>query len=96
MSRHGRKVPVSFYHRFAADTLAFAKKVAKGGYDIKSVKLSLHPSLSSIGGNESLSLPPLRELTLTNCRIGTEFFSDNLSIITSPTFKSHIPKRVSE
>ena len=30
MSRHGRKVPVSFYHRFATDTLAFAKKVAKG------------------------------------------------------------------
>ena len=30
MSRHQRKVPVSFYHRFARDTRAFAERYAKG------------------------------------------------------------------
>ena len=30
MSRHQRKVPVSFYHRFARDTGAFAERYAKG------------------------------------------------------------------
>lgn len=30
MSRHGRKVPASFYYRFAQDTAAFADKYAKG------------------------------------------------------------------
>lgn len=30
MSRHGRKVPVGFYHRFAQDARAFADKVANG------------------------------------------------------------------
>lgn len=30
MSRHGRKVPVGFYHRFAKDARAFADKVANG------------------------------------------------------------------
>ncbi|PPR03751.1 hypothetical protein CVT26_005791 [Gymnopilus dilepis] len=30
MSRHNRKVPVSFYHRFARDACAFAEKYARG------------------------------------------------------------------
>lgn len=30
MSRHQRKVPVTFYHRFARDTRAFAERYAKG------------------------------------------------------------------
>lgn len=30
MSRHGRKVPVSFYHRFAQDAQKFADKVSCG------------------------------------------------------------------
>ncbi|KAK1222832.1 histone deacetylase [Marasmius sp. AFHP31] len=30
MSRHGRKVPTSFFHRFTADTCRFADKYAKG------------------------------------------------------------------
>jgi histone deacetylase HOS3 len=30
MSRHQRKVPVSFYHRFARDAKKFAHTVAKG------------------------------------------------------------------
>ncbi|THU95903.1 Arginase/deacetylase, partial [Dendrothele bispora CBS 962.96] len=30
MSRHGRKVPTSFYHRFAQDALVFAEQYAKG------------------------------------------------------------------
>lgn len=30
MSRHGRKVPASFYHRFARDTRVFANKHANG------------------------------------------------------------------
>lgn len=30
MSRHGRKVPTSFYHRFAVDTCIFADKFARG------------------------------------------------------------------
>ncbi|KAF8891918.1 histone deacetylase domain-containing protein [Gymnopilus junonius] len=30
MSRHNRKVPVSFYHRFARDACAFADRYAKG------------------------------------------------------------------
>lgn len=30
MSRHQRKVPVSFYHRFARDTRLFAERYAKG------------------------------------------------------------------
>ena len=30
MSRHGRKVPVSFYHRFTRDACAFADKFARG------------------------------------------------------------------
>lgn len=71
----------------------FVDGVRKGEYDIPSVNLSLHPLLSPIAGNESPSLPSLRELTLKNCRFGTEFFSDNLDIFTSPTFKSlHLEK----
>lgn len=30
MSRHQRKVPTSFYHRFARDARAFAQRYAKG------------------------------------------------------------------
>ena len=30
MSRHQRKVPTSFYHRFARDTRAFAEQYARG------------------------------------------------------------------
>lgn len=30
MSRHGRKVPTSFYHRFAQDACAFADQYAQG------------------------------------------------------------------
>jgi histone deacetylase HOS3 len=30
MSRHGRKVPVSFYRRFAEDARQFAEKYARG------------------------------------------------------------------
>lgn len=30
MSRHGRKVPVSFFHRFTADVTAFANQYAQG------------------------------------------------------------------
>lgn len=30
MSRHGRKVPTSFYHRFTVDARAFADRHAKG------------------------------------------------------------------
>lgn len=30
MSRHGRKVPTSFYHRFTVDTRAFADKYSQG------------------------------------------------------------------
>ena len=30
MSRHGRKVPASFYHRFTQDAAAFAERHAQG------------------------------------------------------------------
>jgi histone deacetylase HOS3 len=30
MSRHGRRVPTSFYHRFARDARSFADKYAQG------------------------------------------------------------------
>jgi histone deacetylase HOS3 len=30
MSRHGRKVPTSFYHRFTVDACAFANRYAQG------------------------------------------------------------------
>lgn len=30
MSRHGRKVPTSFYHRFTKDACNFADRFAKG------------------------------------------------------------------
>lgn len=30
MSRHGRKVPTSFYHRFTQDACSFAERYAQG------------------------------------------------------------------
>jgi len=30
MSRHGRKVPTSFYHQFTRDAVAFAERYARG------------------------------------------------------------------
>lgn len=69
------------------DPCIFSKN-SKKGIDIPSVKLALHPLLSPVVENETSTHPYLYDLTLRNCRIGTEFFTDNLSLFTSPTFES--------
>ncbi|KAI0087016.1 histone deacetylase domain-containing protein [Irpex rosettiformis] len=58
MSRHGRKVPVSFYHRFAQDARAFADKVAngriisvlEGGYSDKALTSGTLAHISGLSG----------------------------------------------
>lgn len=84
---------LSIAYAYIFSSRAVIAKITEGSYDIPSTKLALHPLLSYIGGNDSLSPPPLHELILTNCQLGTEFLSDNLRILTSPTFKMlHLEK----
>lgn len=58
----------------------------KDDYDIPSVRLAVHPLIAS--GNNTLSLPPLRTLTLMNCRLGTEFLLENRDVFNLPTFEN--------
>ncbi|KAI0696429.1 histone deacetylase domain-containing protein [Cytidiella melzeri] len=58
MSRHGRKVPVGFYHRFARDAQAFADKFAngrlisvlEGGYSDKALTSGVMAHVSGLAG----------------------------------------------
>jgi histone deacetylase HOS3 len=58
MSRHGRKVPVGFYHRFAQDARMFADKwangriisVLEGGYSDKALTSGAMAHVSGLVG----------------------------------------------
>ncbi len=61
MSRHGRKVPTSFYHRFARDTITFAEVFAKGrlvsvlegGYSDRALTSGVMAHICGLAGGES-------------------------------------------
>ncbi len=62
MSRHGRRVPTSFYYRFAKDTLAFANKYAngrvisvlEGGYSDRALTSGAMAHLCGLSGIEGV------------------------------------------
>ena len=66
MSRHQRKVPVSFYHRFAQDARRFADSVAgsklisvlEGGYSDRALTSGVIAHLSGLGEDESIRADP--------------------------------------
>ncbi|KAM5535014.1 hypothetical protein V8D89_011387 [Ganoderma adspersum] len=64
MSRHQRKVPVSFYHRFARDTRTFAERYAKGrvisvlegGYSDRALTSGALAHLSGLADNGDMGV----------------------------------------
>ncbi|GJE85951.1 histone deacetylase HOS3 [Phanerochaete sordida] len=66
MSRHQRKVPVSFYHRFARDAQSFAEVVAKGklisvlegGYSDRALTSGAIAHISGLSETESVKADP--------------------------------------
>lgn len=66
MSRHQRKVPVSFYHRFAQDARRFADAVAggrlisvlEGGYSDRALTSGVIAHLAGLGETEAVKTDP--------------------------------------
>ena len=66
MQRHQRKVPISFYHRFAQDARAFAKRYAKsrlvsvleGGYSDRALTSGAMAHLSGLLEEDNLMADP--------------------------------------
>ncbi|KIP06837.1 hypothetical protein PHLGIDRAFT_72030 [Phlebiopsis gigantea 11061_1 CR5-6] len=66
MSRHQRKVPVSFYHRFAQDARRFADSMAggrlisvlEGGYSDRALTSGVIAHLSGLGETETVKAEP--------------------------------------
>lgn len=66
MSRHQRKVPVSFYHRFAQDARVFADEVAKGrlvsvlegGYSDRALTSGAIAHLSALAEDDTFKANP--------------------------------------
>ncbi|EKM52007.1 uncharacterized protein PHACADRAFT_187379 [Phanerochaete carnosa HHB-10118-sp] len=66
MSRHGRKVPTSFYHRFARDARLFADSVAKGklisvlegGYSDRALTSGTIAHLSGLAETDDVKADP--------------------------------------
>ena len=66
MSRHGRKVPVAFYHRFAQDAQKFADKVSRGrlisvlegGYSDRALTSGAMAHVAGLAENDSVKADP--------------------------------------